>query len=823
MMSNLTLRPEQLAICAYTAGRMAVSAVPGSGKTFTLAALAVQLLKAQASQWDALSDVQDEREILIVTFTTSAVDNIRSRIRRLLADEKLPDAGYRVLTLHGLAHLILRQRPDLAGMSVDFQIDDELSGGQAMIDAVRWFTHIAAPDFWQSFVPADLPIPKRERALEQWRKATERIAREVIRLAKNLRLTPKDLIKEGLGITDWGLISPTPHSATSDSQSLILNPSSFLGIGAMIYDRYEKILNLGGRLDFDDLIWRAITALENDASFRAKLGQRWWVILEDEAQDSTPLQEIILNLISGHNQTNAKTPQNPLAQNWVRVGDPNQAIMTTFTASDTRFFREYTARPDVTALPLSQSGRSAQNIIDMANWLASWAVQSHPEPEVRLTALSDTVQIHPTQPDDAQPNPPNDKSIIHIETYGHSDEESDKTALSAIRFILRHRQRIAATNDGTAGALPTCAILVPTNAFGDQIVAALADLEAKHSPGQPIFQDQLKNSQAVRNVADVLAKAVKFCSTPTNVNTLIELREALIALNIGVARGNEAADKRLKTLLRSAKIERLLFPSPLKEPAISDKVTVTDKELADLGILAERAAKWVRASVLPIDQLMLTIAQDLLTRREIGTTSHNRSENDALSASHENDLAIAHSLAVSMRRYASINPSAQLGDLALQLEEIANNRKKYLSNSLIESGFAPVPGLITVTTMHKAKGLEWDRVYLTSVDMQEYPHDTSSNDWRGQLWFLGGRDPATEARKELEALAKQTPGEPFTLPSPEMLIREARLEYISERLRLLYVGITRAKTDLQISFSRKRGENPRDQALALPIQLWQRT
>ena len=32
-----------------------------------------------------------------------------------------------------------------------------------------------------------------------------------------------------------------------------------------------------------------------------------------------------------------------------------------------------------------------------------------------------------------------------------------------------------------------------------------------------------------------------------------------------------------------------------------------------------------------------------------------------------------------------------------------------------------------------------------------------------------------------------------------------------------------SKTDLQISFSRKRGENPRDQALALPIQLWQRT
>ncbi|MCW1971089.1 MAG: ATP-dependent helicase [Anaerolineae bacterium] len=816
-MPTLTLRPEQANICAYDGGMMAVSAVPGSGKTFTLAALALQLLKQQASQSHVLGNVQDEREILIVTFTTSAVDNIRSRIRRLLADEKMPDAGYRVLTLHGLAHLILRQRPDLAGMSADFQIDDELSGGQAMTDAVRWFTHVAAPDFWQSFVPEDLSAIKRERALDRWRDSTERIAREVTRLAKNLRLTPKTLLKmkaEGERMKDEN--SPAGSSFTLHPSSF---SSPFLDIGIMVYERYEKILNLGGRLDFDDLIWRAITALENDAGFRAKLRQRWWVILEDEAQDSTPLQEVILNLITRDGgDAGAKAHAR---QNWVRVGDPNQAIMTTFTASDARFFREFTLRPDVKALPLSQSGRSAQRIIDMANWLARWAVNSHPEPEVRQSALSDRVQIHPTSRDDTQPNPPDDKAIIHVETYATSEEEAAKTAYSAVRYMLRHRQRLAEKGLTDGQGLPTCAILVPTNAFGDQMVAELALLEAKYSPGQPIFQDQLKNTQAVRNVADVLAKAVKFCSTPTSVNALIDLREALIALNIGVARGNEAADKRLKTLLRSAKIERLLFPSPLKEAAISEKVAVSEKEMADLAALAERAAKWVRASVLPIDQIMLTIAQDLLTRKETANnvTTANAA---ALNAAHENDLAIAHSLAVSMRRFASINPSAQLGDLAQQLDEIASNRTKYLSNSLIESGFAPVPGLITVTTMHKAKGLEWDRVYLTSVDMQEYPHHADSNDWRGQVWFLGGRDPATEARKALEAWAKRPADVGAPLPSPDQLIREARLEYIAERLRLLYVGITRAKTDLQISFSRKRGENPRDYDLALPIQLWLR-
>jgi DNA helicase-2/ATP-dependent DNA helicase PcrA len=769
--SPLKLRPEQQLICNYSGGLMAVSAVPGSGKTFTLASLAVELITRNLI---TPASLYDDREILVVTFTTSAVDNIRNRIRALLTARKLPDAGYRVLTLHGLAHLILRQRPDLAGMTTDFQIDDELTGGQAMVDAVRWYTNIAAPDYWQSFLPEDRNQQKRERDMEQWRENTERIAKEITRLAKNLRISAGDLLQR---LNDLEQSRQLAMLSPDTAQSFAAY-SPFLNIGAAIYDRYEKILNLGGRLDFDDLIWRAIRALENDAGFCKSLGQRWWVILEDEAQDSTPLQETILNLIAqGH----------IVQKNWVRVGDPNQAIMTTFTASDTRFFREFAERHDVRSLPLSHSGRSAQAIIDMANWLAHWSANEHPEAEVRAMALSDNVSIRPTAPDDAQPNPPNDKARINLETFATNEEEAEKVALSAARFIMRARQS-------------TCAILVPTNFFGKRILTALENIESNLSPGEPIYQDQLNNVQSVRNVADVLAKAIKFCSNPTQVNALIDLRESLIALNIGIVRGDTEADKRLKALLRSAKIERLLFPSPLKEPALAPAIKANDKEQADLAALATMAAKWVRASVLPIDQIMLTVAQDVLTR--------------------ENDLAIAHSMAVSMRRYAAATPSAQLSDLANQLAEIAANRKKYLSNSLIESGFAPVPGIITVTTMHKAKGLEWDRVYLTGVDQQEFPHSASGNDWRGQVWFLGGRDPATEARKALEALIQPhfNSNDPHTSHD---LMREARLEYIAERMRLLYVGITRAKTDLQISFSRKHGDYPREFELALPLRAWQ--
>lgn len=738
------LRPEQEAIAAYAGGLLRVSAVPGSGKTQTLAALVARLLKD--------GRVPPEGEILIVTFTNSAVDNIRARVRGLLTEQgALGDVGYRVVTLHGLAYLIIRERPDLAGTDPDFAMDDEGGGQQTLPEAVRWYR--ARNDaYWRSFIANDTAARSRDKAEKGWANDTEKLARDVIRQAKNLR---------------W---SSARLKAVLEAQREPLSP--FLTMGAALYARYEELLRDAGRLDFDDLIVRAVLALDNDEAFRQRLGRRFAFILEDEAQDSTPLQEEILSRLSRDHG------------NWARVGDPNQAIMTTFTASSVRFFREeFPRRPGVRDLPLSVSGRSAPAIIALANRLAAWSEGAHPEIEVRARALSAQTLIQPTDENDPQRNPPDQPGAIQAIAFPDEETQAKRVAEGALEYVRQNPDR-------------TCATLAPTNRFGQLIVDAF---EGLLKPGEPTrYEDHLNNSVGVRNVADVLASAVAVCASPQRGQGLSDLRKALRALADGAPR--KPKNDHVDTLLHSALVERLLFPSPLGEPPLPGKVPVTEPELREISALSRRAAKWVRASALPIDQLLLTIAHDTLTE--------------------EADLAIAHSLAVTARREAAQNPVWDLPQLSAQLTDIARNKQRYLSRSLLESGFVPRPGIITVTTLHKAKGLEWDRVYLTCLDANEFPHDADAQ-FRGEAWYLGGRDPALEARVQLEEIATALREGREPALDARALARAGRIEYIAERLRLLYVGVTRARRELRLSYASERGQGRGRNVPALALaDLW---
>jgi len=71
-------RPGQAEVLCYTGGKMGISAVPGSGKTHTLSALAAHLI--------ASNSLAEDQEVLIVTLVNSAVDNFASRVAGFLRE-----------------------------------------------------------------------------------------------------------------------------------------------------------------------------------------------------------------------------------------------------------------------------------------------------------------------------------------------------------------------------------------------------------------------------------------------------------------------------------------------------------------------------------------------------------------------------------------------------------------------------------------------------------------------------------------------------------------------------------------------------------------
>src|SRR5260221_7246063 len=299
MNPSFTPRPSQQNILRYTGGRLGIAAVPGAGKTHILSALAAQIIHSGA--------LQDDQEVLIVTLVNSAVDNFEARIKRFFDNPLQALYKYRVRTLHGLAHDIVREKPARVGLEERFSIIDEREAGFIPRESVNaWLASHSLDDY----LDASLDDSKRDWVKrQQLPDMVDSLANAFIRSAKDRLLTP-----ESLRLKLDSSFAPLPLAE----------------LGWSIYADYQRALAYRGAVDFDDLISLALTLLESDEEYLQRLRFRYPFILEDEAQDSSLSQQRILSLLSSGRGDPAPTD----AGNWVRVGDPNQAIFETFTTAD---------------------------------------------------------------------------------------------------------------------------------------------------------------------------------------------------------------------------------------------------------------------------------------------------------------------------------------------------------------------------------------------------------------------------------------------------------------------------------------------------------
>jgi DNA helicase-2/ATP-dependent DNA helicase PcrA len=739
-------RPKQQEILAYPGGMMGVAAVPGSGKTETLSQLAAQLIN---------SGVLDPRqEVLIVTLVNSAVDSFYQRVSKLVkARGLLPHVGYRVRTLHGLAHDIVRERPALVGLADDFQIVDERAAEEVLDEAAAaWLrSHPAALDDYLSdaIEPNKQDWVRKDPLLN----LVKETAKAFTRSAKDMQLTPETL-RERLAAAEDAL----PLAA----------------MGAAIYADYQRALTYRGAVDFDDLIRLALAALESDEALLLRLRQRWPYILEDEAQDSSRLQERILRALAGP------------AGNWVRVGDPNQAIFETFTTASPEHLRRFLTEEGVAAQDLPNSGRSTLSIMALANHLIDWTNRDHPEPAVR-NALAPP-HILPTPLGDPQPNPPDNRDALFLMPTKFSPE-------GEVRAVVESLARWLPNNPEA-----TVAVLASRNQRGFEVVDALRAREL------PVVDSLLRSTLTTRQAAGALANLLLYLADPTAAAKLARVYEVW-QRDLREEEDKtawEEVKKTSKLLRRIERVEEFVWPRAgrdwLAEAEIDDELR---SHLEQFRALVQR---WQGAVLLPIDQAILTLAQDLFDE--------------------PGDLALAHKLAVSLQQKAQEKPEWRLPELANELTSIARNERRFLGFSEEDSGFDPekYKGQVVVATMHKAKGLEWDRVYLMAVNSYDFPSGQPYDQYIAEKWFLresrqvqtgGPLNLPAEALAQLELLAQQADPAGYTEGEPSRL---ARLDYVRERLRLLYVGITRAKKELVITWNTGRpGSKQAELTPALPF------
>ena len=720
MSEKVVLRRSQEEVLKYRAGLMGVAAVPGSGKTFTLSHLAVKLIMS--------TPLESDQEILVVTFSNSAADNFSTRIGNRLRENGLMEGfGYRVRTLHGLANDIIHERPELVGLPSEFGIIDEAESNEILKDLVSQVMETNR-DFLMELLDEDLSEKKRTEIFRT--KLPDLLTKLAIQFIKTVKDRRIDLD----GFEDWLETSAMPE---------------ILRICLSIYRGYQAALSYRGAIDFDDLILYAHQCLTLDPQLTEQLRHRWPIILEDEAQDSSKLQQAILELLVGDNG------------NWVRVGDPNQAIYESFTTADPNLLKRFVSREDVLSADLPVSGRSSRKIIMLANHLIDWVRSDHPG--ICGSGRFDEPFIEPTPPGDPQKNPPDSESQVELITQA-------MTADQELVYLAGSLRNWLAENPDS-----TVAVLSFINNRASIIMEYLKQKQI------PVSDALMKVPGETRNSAGAIALLMRSVLDPTRPDYLAKSFEVF---HRNLADSPDSADLVSATakMIRSIPhTENYLYPQGTNWKEAFVEFEPSDLQLELLGSFRKVFTRWNQASILPIDQLMLVIGQDL-----------------ALESS---EIAILHKLAVFVNSLSKNNPAWTRLDIRKQLIEIANNKRGFLNFGQNEDGFNPdhYRGKVIVATTHKSKGLEWDKVYLTSANNYDFPGGEPGDSYTSEKYFIkNSRNLEAELLYDLEAWQTEKIGGIMLRQYDKQSARE---DVVRDRLRLFYVGLTRAKKSLTITWN----------------------
>jgi DNA helicase-2/ATP-dependent DNA helicase PcrA len=159
------------------------------------------------------------------------------------------------------------------------------------------------------------------------------------------------------------------QSMISNAKNELMGPNDYVNatsnqfeeVVADVYSIYQKRLQQANAMDFDDLILKTVQVLQQFPEAKARFRSRFRHVLVDEYQDTNHAQYILVKELVGNESEGI-----PAAELCV-VGDADQSIYGFRGATIRNIMQFELDYPNATTVLLEQNYRSTQNILNAAN------------------------------------------------------------------------------------------------------------------------------------------------------------------------------------------------------------------------------------------------------------------------------------------------------------------------------------------------------------------------------------------------------------------------------------------------------------------------
>lgn len=506
---------------------------------------------------------------------------------------------------------------------------------------------------------------------------------------------------------------------------------------ASVYGEYQRRLRAANALDFDDLIGETVAVLRAFPQIAQHYRRRFRHVLVDEYQDTNHAQYVLVRELVGRGGTEAPVSSDdvPPAELCV-VGDADQSIYA-FRGATIRniedFERDY---PDATTILLEQNYRSTQNILSAAN---SVIARNSGRRDKRLWTAEGAGELIVGYVADNE----HDEARFVAEEIDALADKGEITYNDVAVFYRTNNSSRSLEEVFIRAGIPYKVVGGVRFYERKEIRDIVAYLRVLDNPGDAVSMRRILNTPR-RGIGD----RAEACVAVYAENTGASFADALVA----------AAEGKVPMLNSRA------------EKAIAGFVELLDELRGrlddDLGDLVE------------------SVLERTGYRRELESSTDPQelarldNLNELVSVAHEfsTDRANAEALDESLRTPED-EDVPDTGVLAEFLERVSLVSD---SDEIPEDG----AGMVTLMTLHTAKGLEFPVVFVTGWEDGMFPHMRSLDDptelsEERRLAYVG----ITRARQRLyvsRAIVRSSWGQPMLNPESRFL-REIPQELIEWR------------------------------------------